>query len=769
MLKKYKQYRVLGLEIRLKIFLTLCCSILFLSTCKEPQNIVLDNENDPSGDSYIPSDPSNLSGVIEGEKIILGWDDNSDGESGFVIFRSHENNPFIKVGQVGENITSFEDQPDSLSVNYFRYRVQALGNADSSNAITSQQMNGQYDVSVNIVGLGIINNQEDNFVQKITYDSTFSLSATPKAGWEFQYWNDESDGLNESSVDILVDGHKSVHAKFRQVFDFEMSVTGDGEVTQEVIKSKNTFGDGSIIQLTASPAFGWYFKEWKGDVLSDANPIDVEVTQNTSIEAVFEQVESYGITYDLQGEGDITLNLVNGTQLASGYTYGSVIEIIANPSQGWSFSGWTGDINSKETSQTITLTSNYSVTATFSPISYSLEYETQGGGSINLNLISGSELESGYAYGAVVELTPTPSEGWSFKEWLGDVENQNSIQTVTMTADVSLNAVFEEIIENLQLNVDGGGSISERIIQAKSSSHRKGTVIELTASADIGWEFERWSGDINTSENPTVITLDSEMDITAVFSREFLNVTQTIDGQGSLDIVVANGNSIDGKYELGTELTITAVPADSSWYFDHWEGDVTGSDNPKTVIIDAEKDINAVFKNSVTDIDGNDYKVVRIGGQVWMAENLRVTKLNNETESGSWDASGFAIQYPKNEPGLEITYGLLYRSTTPKDIICPVGWRLPDISELEHLIRSYDHHLRSTDINQLKYPGTNNTGFSLNYPGYVDNKNYSEGSFHNRVHLLSSSLISYAFIYSSGTWGTSSDADDGSTIRCLKL
>lgn len=111
------------MEIRFKIFLTLCCSILFLSTCKEPQNIVLDNENDPSGDSYIPSDPSNLSGVIEGEKIILGWDDNSNGESGFVIFRSHENNPFIKIGQVGENITSFEDQPDSLSVNYFRYRV----------------------------------------------------------------------------------------------------------------------------------------------------------------------------------------------------------------------------------------------------------------------------------------------------------------------------------------------------------------------------------------------------------------------------------------------------------------------------------------------------------------------------------------------------------------------------------------------------------------------------------------------------------------------
>jgi uncharacterized protein (TIGR02145 family) len=684
------------LENRLKIFLTLCCSILFFSTCKEPQNIVLDNENDPSGDSYIPSDPSNLSGVIEGEKIILGWDDNSDGESGFVIFRSQENDPFIKVGQVGENITSFEDQPDSLSVNYFRYRVQALGNADSSNAITSQQINGQYEVSVNIIGMGIINNQEDNFVQTITYDSTYSLSATPKAGWEFHHWNDIRAGKNESSINILVNNHKTVNAKFRQVFDFEMSITGDGEVTQKMIRSKNTFGDGSIIQLTASPAIGWYFEEWKGDIESYDNPIDVEVNQNMTIEVVF------------------------------------------------------------------------------SPISYSIGYESQGGGSINLNLISGSELESGYAYGAVVELTPTPSEGWSFKEWLGDVENQNPTQTLTMTTDVSLTAVFEEIIENLQLNVSGGGSISERIIQAKSSTHRKGTVIELTASADIGWEFVRWSGDINTSENPTVITLNSEMDITAVFSREFLNVTQTIDGQGSLDIVVANGNSRDGKYELGTELTITAVPADSSWYFDHWEGDVTGSDNPKTLIVDAEKDIIAVFKNSVTDNDGNEYKVVRIGEQVWMAENLRVqTFNNNEPISDNWN-DDYSFFYPNDEAGNAEIYGLIYKSRFIYTSICPEGWKLPAESELGTLLNFtvQVNHLLTKRQSETDYFGTDKFGFDLNYPGQVE----SSGrfiNFHNRIILLSSTHnsgnIKGLLIYgaNSATFINLS-SDTGANIRCLK-
>jgi parallel beta-helix repeat protein len=48
----------------------------------------------------------------------------------------------------------------------------------------------------------------------------------------------------------------------------------------------------------------------------------------------------------------------------------------------------------------------------------------------------------------------------------------------------------------------------------------------------------------------------------------------------------------------GTQVTLTATPPanPAKWYFDHWEGDLTGTVNPATVSMDADKTVKAVFK-----------------------------------------------------------------------------------------------------------------------------------------------------------------------------
>lgn len=76
----------------------------------------------------------------------------------------------------------------------------------------------------------------------------------------------------------------------------------------------------------------------------------------------------------------------------------------------------------------------------------------------------------------------------------------------------------------------------------------------------------------------------------------------------------------------------------------------------------------------LTDVEGNKYKTVKIGTQVWMAENLKTTKYANG-EQIARELYSFADANPllKNE------YGLFYIWSTTQDSrnVCPTGWHVP--------------------------------------------------------------------------------------------
>ena len=87
---------------------------------------------------------------------------------------------------------------------------------------------------------------------------------------------------------------------------------------------------------------------------------------------------------------------------------------------------------------------------------------------------------------------------------------------------------------------------------------------------------------------------------------------------------------------------------------------------------------------TVTDIEGNVYKVVTIGTQTWMAENLRVTKYRDGTTiphsknnaAGGWCDGG-------DDPANGLKYGKLYNwyVVINNRNIAPVGWHVPSDAE----------------------------------------------------------------------------------------
>ncbi len=105
---------------------------------------------------------------------------------------------------------------------------------------------------------------------------------------------------------------------------------------------------------------------------------------------------------------------------------------------------------------------------------------------------------------------------------------------------------------------------------------------------------------------------------------------------------------------------------------------------------------NTTPSETVTDIDGNVYQVITIGQQVWMSENLRVTRFRNGDIIGTTSKSDQDFESEidpryqwsyQNIEGNAKKYGRLYTWYTIMDArgICPEGWHIPTDEEWTEL------------------------------------------------------------------------------------
>jgi uncharacterized protein (TIGR02145 family) len=105
--------------------------------------------------------------------------------------------------------------------------------------------------------------------------------------------------------------------------------------------------------------------------------------------------------------------------------------------------------------------------------------------------------------------------------------------------------------------------------------------------------------------------------------------------------------------------------------------------------------VSPSFKTgSMSDIDGNHYKTIKIGNQWWMAENLKVTHYRNGDailniiDDSTWStlATGAYCVYDNDEKSV-VTYGRLYNWLAVNDSrgLAPEGWHVPSDIEWKNL------------------------------------------------------------------------------------
>ncbi|MBP6016418.1 MAG: hypothetical protein KA586_06830 [Candidatus Promineofilum sp.] len=265
-----------------------------------------------------------------------------------------------------------------------------------------------------------------------------TVEATPESGYIFSNWTGTiASTLNPLSYSI--DQNTAIVANFvlATTYTIDVSVPGGGGTVTRDNPGPNYPAD-TVVTLTAVPDSGKHFVSWGGDASGTDPQTQVTVNANLVITATFADNEfPLNVTLSPPEGGSVTKQPDQAL-----YLPGTPVTLTAFPNPGWTFVGWSGDVN--DTSQTTTVTigaDGADVTATFSPPGgpFTLTTSTTGNGS---GVVKVNPVKTEYLYGDVVKLTAEAAAGSTFAGWTGDLTSNSNPVNVTMTSDKNIVATF---------------------------------------------------------------------------------------------------------------------------------------------------------------------------------------------------------------------------------------------------------------------------------------------------------------------------------------
>lgn len=388
-------------------------------------------------------------------------------------------------------------------------------------------------------------------------------------------------------------------------------------------------------QIVARPAEGYVFDNWSGDLAGNTNPTSIQFNTNRSVTAHF-SLREYNLNLEIVGNGTVSETIVDQS---SSFT----VRLEAEAEEGWLFDRWEGDLTGSSNPETITIegSEEKSVTAVFEqvlPEEYTIDISTKGSGTVEKDPDSQT-----YTEGEEISLTANAASGWKFIEWQGDLSGSSNPKTIVADEDKEITAVFEQNVPGeftITTATEGSGSVEK---DPDKEIYTEGEEVTLTANADPGWTFIEWQGDLSGSSNPETISADENKQITAVFEPaepEEYTIDISTEGSGTVE-----KDPDRQSYTEGEEVILTANAA-IGWKFMEWQGDLSGSSNPETIVADEDKQITAVFE--IDDDFGITVNEVKLF--------IREMKLEGARNTRDFNTRDFILNVPTDGSPFEITH-----------------------------------------------------------------------------------------------------------------
>ena len=493
-------------------------------------------------------------------------------------------NPSLTNTEIKARIENSVDSKSSLNG-----KVVTAGRINAAQAVVA----GEYTLTVNTVGQGTVEIDPPGGIYEAGTEVT--LTAEPDPGWGFSGWSGDLTGSTNPAT-ITMDSDKNITATFVEG-DYTLTVNTIGQGSVTLDPPGGVYEAGTLVTLTATADRYWEFSQWSGDLTGSANPKTISMDTKKNITATFVEAPP---------DFDYLWEDFEGT-FVSASDYGSI------PS-GWVAKGPDEPVvvefskGSEEHHGEFALHAN----VTYHPTEYSYiekVFPVQPDSTLNLRVkVKGST--EGRASARLATVGQSTTKYWyrtTPGDWktltLEDVQAPPDGQLVVglMVAheegagstDFDIDCLSSTVsLEggpyDLTVSTEGQGNIT---LDPPGGSYAAGTVVTLTATADPGWGFSGWSGDLTGSTNPATITMDADKNVTATFVAGPFTLTVNTIGQGN---VTLNPPAPGNVYDAGTEVTLN-VEEVGEWRFCGWSGDLSGVDKSPSITMNSNKSVTATF------------------------------------------------------------------------------------------------------------------------------------------------------------------------------
>jgi hypothetical protein len=442
-----------------------------------------------------------------------------------------------------------------------------------------------------------------------------TLTATTNNGWSFIRWTgDSTDTTNVTTV--LMDGPRSLEAIFGA--SLNLFTNGNGQIVRSPTSGPYPYG--STVELTALPDSGWYFFGWAGAASGFSSPLSIQVTNTPVITAVFVPLTANQVSLTVSSAGNGTVAI---SPFKNVYTNGEAVTLRASPATANVFTHWGGDASGTTNPLPMVLNANKRVTANFGPAP-----------DTNPPVITQAPpLAVSLALGAATNLSVLVLSASPYTcQWSSNavpIAGANHTNFVITSFDLANAGVYSIAVSNqygyataksvvrlinspvvLVDGVDVGGGTVNRIdasvkVTMSSAFGPDAEIYYTLEGSEPGFDDIPYLGAFTLTNSATLraIAFNGSYTVWAEAAPIDVEILPTYallagtSGGGSVRVSPAPYSGTN-RYVSGTDVTLTAT-TNNGWSFIRWTGDSSATTNVTTLVMDADRAVEALFGTSL--------------------------------------------------------------------------------------------------------------------------------------------------------------------------